>query len=63
MAIFTVTVTEQITRQGHIEIEASDWEEAEKIANSQYWNGDLNGELETKNEFITFDTEEETNHD
>lgn len=57
MALFTVRITETITKYSTVEIETDDWEMAEKLASDQWQNGLV--EVDYENNFVEFQTEEE----
>ena len=56
MANFEVTITVTTKQYALVEIEANDWEEAERLAREQLHNREI--ELEEIFENLTFDTEE-----
>ena len=57
MATFTVTVTETTIKQAYFEVEAEDWEQAEDLASSEYYEGSTEWHYEYQR--IEMDTEEE----
>lgn len=53
---YTVTLTETTVKQVYIEVEADDWEQAEDMAQSQYYEGIT--EWDYEDDRIEMDTEE-----
>lgn len=58
MTTFTVTLTETTIKRTYIEVEAEDWEQAEDLANSEYYKGITEWDYEDSR--IEMDTEEES---
>jgi len=61
MPTFEVRVVERSFRSTYIEVDATDWEEAEKTANTMYYNNQIDFSDGYQTEDLEIEVEDEVN--
>lgn len=62
MKTFEVRIKVQEIRSTYVEVDATDWEEAEKLVENMYYNGQIEFDpIDDHSEFLEIEVEDEVN--